>query len=205
MRHFFVLHARQIIQEGRLCQPRTVILGPGIGVIRCFIVHPPPAVIADGTPDREVMRDVHLNLCSIPTMRDHTFLIGIQIHAEYRTDTHLEDLVFGQNMQTRIRQREVGNRRDPLRHVPMPVRVINRECVQLQRIILQVKLQIVLLSLTEQRVFTLRFSQHTGDSISRIRLDCRIGGDYSISCQFFDEVINLRILNRLRDALCVDN
>ena len=74
-------------------------------------------------------------------------------------------------MQTRISQRQIRHLRNPLCHMTMTVTRINRQCVALQRIILQIELQIILLPLVQQAIPALRFHQHARNLIARIRFD----------------------------------
>ena len=73
-----------------------------------------------------MVRDVHLDLRAIDTMHQQTlFRVVIEVHAKDRPQTHFEDLVFRQDMQTRVRQIEVRHVGNPLRYMHVTVTLIN--------------------------------------------------------------------------------
>ena len=135
-------------------------------------------------------------------MGDHSFFdIVVNVHTQNRTDTHLEDLLLGEHVERRIRQGEVRDLRDPLGHVSVSVRIVNRQGVALQGVVLQIELQILPLTTIEQGVFRLRLHQHLSDIIPRIGFDSGIRLDDTIRSQLFEEIIYLRVLDRLRNTL----
>ena len=92
------------------------------------------------------MRYIHLDLCSVPAFGDCAFFRYVQIHTEYRSNTHLEHLVLGQDMQRRISQRQVRHGCYPLCAMLVAVTVIYGQCVHLEGIILHIELQIIALA-----------------------------------------------------------
>ena len=104
-------------------------------------------------------------------------------------------------MQTGICKREVRHRRYPLRHMTMTVAVVRRQRVQLERVVLQVELQVLFLALVEQRIPTLRENEHLRNRIARVWLDGRIRFDHAVGRQLLQEIIDLRVLDRLRNPL----
>ena len=50
---------------------------------------------------------IHLDINAIPAMLEQALCVVRQVHTKDRTDTHFEDFVLSQDMQTRVRQAEV--------------------------------------------------------------------------------------------------
>ena len=104
-------------------------------------------------------------------------------------------------MQTRVGKREVGYLGDPLRHMTMPVTRIHWQCIHLQGVILHIEGQILLLTFVQQRVFRLGLQKHTRDGVPRVRLDSGVGRNDAVCRQFLQEIVYLRIFNRLGNTL----
>ena len=185
----FVLHAGKIVKVSGFRDTRTVD-----ALSR-------PRVIAYRAPDRDVMCDVHLDLGAIDTMHQQALLVVTDIHAENRANTHLEDFVLRQDMQTRVCQVEVRHVGLPLCYMTMSVRVIRRERVALKGIVLQIELQVFLLAFVEQRIPTLRLHQPCGYIVAGIGLDGGVRIDNAIGRQLLQKIVNLRVLDHLRNPL----
>ena len=80
---FFVLHTWDIIQRrcthkiGQLSAP---YLRPSEMDFRVVHSLSTPTVIADRTPDRQVLCDIHLDIDSEPTMLEQSVFIGVEVH-----------------------------------------------------------------------------------------------------------------------------
>ena len=136
------------------------------------------------------MRYIHLYLSAIPAVSQQALRgIGIEVHAQYRAHTHLKEVILGLQMQWRIDQRQIevtfifgrfhrihlGIIGAPLADIFMPVELVVRQRIQLQRIVLKIEVQILALAAVEQRIFQLCLMQFGGYIRTRIGLDSHIG------------------------------
>ncbi len=193
-----ILHAEQVVQIRPLVQFCPVNLGVlAVVILAAECGSAVPRHIAQTPPHTDMMRNIHTQFRSPPTLDDKPFLAAQEFHSQNRLYAHLEEFVLCHIRELRIGKREIISASVGILHI------VRHHRIPLERILIEIERQVLALAMVQQRVGGGCLNEHIGYLLAGIRLDGSLMRDHTIRHQLIQIVVNLGVLQRDGNRLCV--